>query len=250
MNAPAQVSESLCGRTVIGVTVCGETEGQDHMKFTKTRLIVAVLALVIAVPAVAVAVSPFVDVIPGAFYEAPVNWAATNGITTGKDATHFAPDNPVTRGESVTFLKRYDDNIVQPAIDGLGTRIDGLGATVGGLSCASGQIAKFDGTIWACGTDIDTDTTIPNTDGLAALGCNTSQIARWDGNAWVCGELMITSRIDPGTATTLDSTGSVGRYTSIAIGSDNQPIISYHDFTNSDLRVAAMLVTVTGIAFG
>ncbi|MEQ8842915.1 MAG: hypothetical protein RIB98_18210, partial [Acidimicrobiales bacterium] len=45
----------------------------------------------------------------------PVDWAFNNDITTGKTATSFAPEDNVTRGESVTFLKRYNDNIVEPA---------------------------------------------------------------------------------------------------------------------------------------
>jgi len=54
------------------------------MRFTKFRFGALVAAFAIVVPAVAVAVSPFVDVAPGKFQEAPVNWAATNGITNGK----------------------------------------------------------------------------------------------------------------------------------------------------------------------
>jgi hypothetical protein len=41
------------------------------------------------------------------------------------------------------------------------------------------------------------------------------------------------------TITTVDSTGTVGYYTSIAIGDNGYPVISYYDFTNEDLKVAA-----------
>ena len=51
---------------------------------------------------------PFVDVIPGAFYEKAVAWAVENGITNGMDATHFRPNNDCTRAQVVTFLWRAD----------------------------------------------------------------------------------------------------------------------------------------------
>jgi hypothetical protein len=40
------------------------------------------------------------------------------------------------------------------------------------------------------------------------------------------------------TTTTLDSTDSVGWYTSITIGTDGLGLISYSDNTNSELKVA------------
>ena len=49
----------------------------------------------------------FSDVPTGAFYEIAVYWMLEQGITTGKTATMFAPDDPVTRGELATFLWRY-----------------------------------------------------------------------------------------------------------------------------------------------
>ena len=51
--------------------------------------------------------NPFADVAAGSYYFAPVLWAVENNITTGMDKTHFAPDNPCTRGQIVTFLYRY-----------------------------------------------------------------------------------------------------------------------------------------------
>ena len=49
---------------------------------------------------------PFVDVDESAYYADAVRWAAANGITSGVDATHFAPMAITTRGQMVTFLWR------------------------------------------------------------------------------------------------------------------------------------------------
>jgi len=52
------------------------------------------------------------------------------------------------------------------------------------------------------------------------------------------------------TLTTLDSTGSVGLYTSIAIGADGLGLVSYYDLTNTDLKVAhCSNVACTGATF-
>lgn len=87
----------------------------------KLHLAIAVLAAVLIAPATAVATHIFNDVPDGAFYADPVEWAFDNQITTGSPAGsgNFKPLDPVTRGESVTFLNRYDTNIVQPALAGL-----------------------------------------------------------------------------------------------------------------------------------
>ena len=45
------------------------------------------------------------------------------------------------------------------------------------------------------------------------------------------------------TITTVDSTGGVGRYSSIAIGDNGYPVISYYDMTNDDLKVVACTTT-------
>ena len=42
----------------------------------------------------------------------------------------------------------------------------------------------------------------------------------------------------PDFKTTVDSVGRVGTFTSITIGSDGLPVISYFDFTNDDIKVA------------
>ena len=50
--------------------------------------------------------NPFVDIVPGAYYEDAVLWAAENGVTKGVDETHFAPDATCIRAQTVTFLWR------------------------------------------------------------------------------------------------------------------------------------------------
>jgi hypothetical protein len=49
----------------------------------------------------------FTDVSQGAYYYDAVAWAEENGITQGKTATTFAPDDPVTREEFISMLYRY-----------------------------------------------------------------------------------------------------------------------------------------------
>ena len=50
--------------------------------------------------------NPFYDVSSGSYYYDAVLWASENGVTTGKSATKFAPKDPCTRGQVVTFLYR------------------------------------------------------------------------------------------------------------------------------------------------
>ena len=49
----------------------------------------------------------FEDVMAGAWYAKAVAWAYANGITKGKTDTLFAPDEPVTREQMVTFFSRF-----------------------------------------------------------------------------------------------------------------------------------------------
>lgn len=51
--------------------------------------------------------NPFVDIAPGMYYYNAVLWASENGVTNGMDATHFMPDENVTRAQFVTLLWRY-----------------------------------------------------------------------------------------------------------------------------------------------
>lgn len=94
-----------------------------HIRLTRIRLGVAIAAVVALVPATAVATHVFSDVDDSRFFAAAVEWASENKITTGTSATTFDPDRGVTRGESVTFLNRYDTNVVKPAIAAAAPRL-------------------------------------------------------------------------------------------------------------------------------
>ena len=50
--------------------------------------------------------APFVDVVPGSFYEEAVNWLHGSGITTGTSPAEFSPEAFVTRAQMATFLWR------------------------------------------------------------------------------------------------------------------------------------------------
>ena len=51
---------------------------------------------------------PFEDVEKGTYYYDAVAWAYENNIVSGGDGTHFGPDDPVSRGQFVTFLYRTE----------------------------------------------------------------------------------------------------------------------------------------------
>ena len=86
-------------------------------------LFLSVCLLVSAVPVFAAAAeNPFTDVPTNKYYYQPVLWAVENGITTGKTATTFAPNDPCTRKQIVTFLWRAagepaPDSMVNPFVD-------------------------------------------------------------------------------------------------------------------------------------
>jgi hypothetical protein len=100
---------------------------------SKLRLALAIAVVVLIAPTTALATHIFDDVPDGRFYSDFVEWASDNDITTGRTSTIFDPDAGVTRGESVTFLGRYDENVVQPATIGLfGSSTDLSGQTTAG----------------------------------------------------------------------------------------------------------------------
>lgn len=59
--------------------------------------------------------STFTDVPNDSVYSKAISWAVTQGITTGKTETTFAPDEICTRGHIATFLYRADKAATETA---------------------------------------------------------------------------------------------------------------------------------------
>ncbi|MDG1410289.1 MAG: hypothetical protein P8Q52_06055, partial [Acidimicrobiales bacterium] len=88
------------------------------------RLLAGFVAVAVALPVAVLATQSWPDVHDGTYYTEAVAWAKGNGMTTGCDGgTNFCPDRGVTRAENITFAKRYDDLVVQPALDDIRAEI-------------------------------------------------------------------------------------------------------------------------------
>ncbi|MBC7709193.1 MAG: hypothetical protein H7203_03970 [Rhizobacter sp.] len=125
------------------------------------------------------------------------------------------------------------------------------------LACAADQTVKWNGSMWACATTgapaafvaAPQDTVITAVDNTGLVGWYSSISVAPDGLPVIsfydvtnrdlkvakCGNPACTAG---NTVTAVDSTGSVGEFTSITIGADGLPVISYYDATNGDLKVA------------
>ena len=225
------------------------------------KLVAAVVGLVGLGATAGFASSSFTDVEQDRYYTDAVDWAFDNGVTTGTSATTFSPEDPATRAQSVTFLHRYDENVVQPAIDDLTSDIAGLD-TLDELSCTATQVVINDGG-WRCAGLVLTQSfagafnytleTAGNVgyDPSVAIGADGNPvISHLDGTnndleLFVCDNPTCTT----GTNLTLETAGNVGYETSVAIGADGNPVISHTDISNDDLELAVPVFAVTAIAF-
>ena len=76
----------------------------------KKRLLSVILCVAMTVSllssTVLAAASPFTDVSENDYCAVPVAWAVEQGITTGKTATEFKPEETCTRAQIITFLWR------------------------------------------------------------------------------------------------------------------------------------------------
>jgi hypothetical protein len=125
---------------------------------SKPKLALAVVAVAMLIPGSAMAFHVFDDVPDEKFYAEPVEWAFDNEITTGKTATTFAPEDNVTRGESVTFLKRYNDNVVDPAIEDVQADVDANTDDIAGMPVLHWASIESDGDVRRAGPGVNTST--------------------------------------------------------------------------------------------
>lgn len=89
----------------------GLMDGMNNGKFEPDRkatraMVVMVLYRMAGSPEVT-ATHKFADVNPNLWYADAIAWAYQQGITKGVNATHFAPDESVTREQLVAFMARF-----------------------------------------------------------------------------------------------------------------------------------------------
>lgn len=173
------------------------------MKITKWQLALAIVATATLGAVGASATSLFDDVDDGRFYSAPAEWAANNGITNGCGGGNFCPDDPVTRGENITFAFRYDDQIVQPALTDINADIDGLETDVDTNAAAIAQLptiytisvdddgTKRRGSDGVTSTQTSTGNDTVDFNGTSITDCIWSATVRFDDAILINGDGMI-----------------------------------------------------------
>ena len=99
------------------------------------------------------------------------------------------------------------------------------------LDCSSGSAHSLDSTDGSVG--LYTSIAI-GVDGLPIISYLDWSPGIWDLKAFHCDDVDCSTG---GTATTLDSAGTIGLHTSITIGRDGLPIISYYNSTSANVKV-------------
>ncbi|MFO1312309.1 MAG: hypothetical protein U1F41_09625 [Burkholderiales bacterium] len=161
------------------------------------------------------------------------------GIATGGVQTAMLADSAVTDAK---VAGNISGNKIAPG----SIAADRLVASQQLPACFDGQVLRRTGGLWTCGSLPPTITTV---DSGGDLGFYSAMAIGSDGFPVVSyhdfgnGRLKVAKCINAncsGTATItpVDSGSGVGQYTSIAIGTDGFPVVSYYDSANGDLKVA------------
>ena len=132
--------------------------------------------------------------------------------------------------------------------------------SLAGLSCSNTEIAKWNGSAWACAADANDDTQdlslttntlalvnggsvdlsgyLDNTDTLADLSCSNGQVAQWNGSAWLCAAAGVD---------TDDQTLSIDGSNNLIIADGNQvSLAAYLDDTTLDEAAVDAFVANNG----
>jgi hypothetical protein len=176
----------------------------------------------------------------------------------GADGVQGIPGNNGTNGADGIPVRRYGRTITSlSTLDNTGTvgkytsiAVGADGNPIISYWDVSGGALK----VAACTNPTCTTATLSIVDNTGGVGSHTSItigadanpiISYWDYNL-PNASLKVAACTNPtnpttslATLSTVDDTGDVGEYTSITIGADANPIISYYDDTNDELKVAA-----------
>ena len=153
--------------------------------------------------------------------------ACTNGqIPKSNGSGGWACASDANGGGTVTSVTATGGGGLATVPGGGITATGSVGITAGGVQTAVLADGAVTGVKIAVGT-IPSDRLVPS---QQLPACFDGQVLRRSGGVWICGNL-------PPTITTVDSVGDVGYFTSIAIGPDGFPVVSYYDSTNFDLKV-------------
>jgi hypothetical protein len=199
--------------------------------------IAAVVAAATLVAGVAAATNPFVD-INGNQFAGDIDAIYNAGVTLGCDPTHYCPGDTVKRDQMAGFLARG------AALSTATTKRFPIANARSSLQtfCSLYQVSPRVFEAGPCqGTALDLDSGGVGSDASVAIGADGMPIVSYfDAKN---GDLKVARCTAPGCTagtviSTVDTTGVVGRFSSIAVGADGLPIISYYDVTNGDLKVA------------
>ncbi len=151
----------------------------------------------------------------------------TNGDCTSVDAP-MTVDNSGNVGQYSSLAIGTDGNPVISYRDS--TQKDLKVAHCTSVDCSGGQTL----------TVVDSDGNVGNYTALAIGGDGNPVISYRDATNRALKVAHCTNKDCSGgqTLTMVDNDGNVGNYTALAIGTDGNPVISYRDSTNKDLKVA------------